>query len=198
MSGAYATWTRSSGAGRDLLTCVNKRVIGRRIIEALALRDRAAIPRYLAFERDNKLRAQQLRSGMYLGGSVFMEDGLRHTLAVAQMDKDDASEVAAAMHPAHDKRALARIRSSQPTAGMRPAQVAKKIKWYVLLHVLSVFEPHDKLLEIDGLLLPGGEILHCVRSGGDLIVADDQSVTGLLFAGSLQRSLQLGIRAELG
>ena len=41
---------------------------------------------------------------------VFVEDELRDAFAIAQMDKDDSAQIAAAMHPAHEQALFCRHR----------------------------------------------------------------------------------------
>ena len=69
-----------------------------------------------------------LRAVMDVGIQTFVEDDLRHTVAIAQVNEDDLSEVAAAMHPSHDDGALTGIFAAQLAAGVRATKVAKEVE----------------------------------------------------------------------
>ena len=58
------------------------------------------------------------------GVDVLVEDDLGDAVAVAQVDEDHAAQIAAAMHPAHQKDGLAGVGGAQLAAGVRAAQVA--------------------------------------------------------------------------
>ena len=50
---------------------------------------------------------------MHVRVHALIENDLGHTLAVAQVNEDHLAEVAAAVHPAHQKHALAGIGGAQ-------------------------------------------------------------------------------------
>jgi len=62
------------------------------------------------------------------GVHVLMKDDLSDTIAVAQMDKDDAAQVAAAMHPSHHYHARAGMRAAQLAASVSAAQGPEKVE----------------------------------------------------------------------
>jgi hypothetical protein len=53
-----------------------------------------------------------------------MENQLRDAIAVAQMDEDHSTQIAAAMDPAHQQGALSSVRGAQFPAGICTAKVA--------------------------------------------------------------------------
>src|SRR5690606_8892711 len=70
-----------------------------------------------ALDGDDELRAQALGLGKHLG-LVGIEDDLQQSLAVAQIDEDDAAVIAAAMNPAGDSYRLADERTIDVAAVM--------------------------------------------------------------------------------
>ncbi len=54
-----------------------------------------------AFDSDDVLGAQRFGLGVEFRAAIGVEDNLRNAVAVAQMNEDDAAQIAAAMHPAH-------------------------------------------------------------------------------------------------
>src|SRR5690606_18386014 len=72
---------------------------------------------HFAFDGDDELRAQALGLGEHLG-LVRIEDDLQQSLAVAQIDEDDAAVVAPAMDPAGDTYGLADERTIDVAAVM--------------------------------------------------------------------------------
>jgi hypothetical protein len=59
---------------------------------------------------------------------IGMEHRLGDAFAVAQVNKNDAAEIAPPVHPPHEQRALTRVGSAQLPAGVRSAKVAQKIQ----------------------------------------------------------------------
>jgi hypothetical protein len=53
-----------------------------------------------------------------------MKHKLRDAIAIAQMDEHHSAQIAAAMHPAHEQRALAGVGRAQLSAAMRAAEFA--------------------------------------------------------------------------
>jgi hypothetical protein len=56
-----------------------------------------------------------------------MKDQLRDAIPIAQMNEEDAAEVAPAMHPTHQQGGLAGIGGAQLAAGVGAAQIAQEI-----------------------------------------------------------------------
>ena len=63
-----------------------------------------------AFHRDHVFRSQHLGLGVQLRAGVGVKHDLRDAIAIAQMNKDHAAQIAAAMHPAHQQGGLAHVR----------------------------------------------------------------------------------------
>ena len=76
------------------------------------------------FDRNHILAAQQIGLVVNRGIAVGAEHDLRHSLAIAQMEEEHATQIAAAMDPAHQHNTLARIGRAQRSAVMRAAQIA--------------------------------------------------------------------------
>ena len=63
-----------------------------------------------------------------------MEHDLGDAVAVAQVDEDDAAQVAPPVHPSHEDGVPARVRRAQFAAGVGPPKVAEEIEWYGIRH----------------------------------------------------------------
>ena len=61
---------------------------------------------------------------MHFGPGVGVENQLRDAIAIAQVDEDHATQIAAAMHPAHQQGALSGVGGAQFPAGMCAAKFA--------------------------------------------------------------------------
>ena len=96
---------------------------------------RGTAQRHFAFDRDHVLRAHLLGAAVHSGSDVLMKYDLGDAIAVAQIDEDDASMIAPAVHPAHQDHGLAFIGGAQRSAVMRAAQVAQKIQCYGSFHI---------------------------------------------------------------
>ncbi|MCY1535288.1 hypothetical protein D9M68_706850 [compost metagenome] len=72
---------------------------------------------HLAIDADHPFRAHLFGSGE--SGRIRVDDGLRHPIMVAQVDKQQAAMVADAMHPAAQAHGLAGFLGSEGPAGMR-------------------------------------------------------------------------------
>ena len=81
-----------------------------------------------AFDGDHILGPELLRAIVDFCVQTLVEDDLRHTFAIAQVNEDDLSEVAAAMHPPHDDGSLASIFAAQLAARVRATEVAKEVE----------------------------------------------------------------------
>ena len=89
-----------------------------------------------AFDRDHVLRTELFGLACTAASAIGVEDDLRHAVAIAQVDEDDAAEIAAAMDPAHQQGALAGVGGAQLSAGVRAAKVAEKIELYVCIDMI--------------------------------------------------------------
>ena len=72
-----------------------------------------------AFHADHVLVAQLAGAGLELGAGLGLEDDLGDAVAVAQVDEDQAAEVAPGVHPAVQDDGISHVVYRQFTAGMR-------------------------------------------------------------------------------
>ena len=72
--------------------------------------------------------------GVRLGMLLLVEDDLRDAGAIAQIDENELTEVAPAVHPAHQHDVFVGIKSAEGAAVFRPFQIAESIK-----HIEKVF-----------------------------------------------------------
>ena len=72
--------------------------------------------------------AQQFRAGVHLLIHFTVEDNLRDPRTVAQVDKNQAAQITAAMHPPHQDSALADIPETQLAAGVSAALFTKQVQ----------------------------------------------------------------------
>ncbi len=71
---------------------------------------------YIAFDGDDEFAAGLLGLGVGCGLRFFVEDNLHDAGAVADVEKEQIAEVAAAVHPAHDDGVLAGVGGAQGAA----------------------------------------------------------------------------------
>ena len=69
----------------------------------------------------DELRAEAFGPGVHRGVHVIMKNDLRDPFAVAQVNEDHATEIAAAMNPSHQNHALADVGGAQLSARMGAA-----------------------------------------------------------------------------
>ena len=81
-----------------------------------------------AGDADDVFGAQVFGAGMGLGEALAAEDELRRTFAIAQVDEDDAAQIAAAMDPAHQQHALANVFEADGAAIVRAFEVTEEVK----------------------------------------------------------------------
>ncbi len=80
-----------------------------------------------ALHRDHVFGAKHLGLGVQLRAGVGVKHQLRDAIAIAQMNKEDAAEIAPAMHPTHQQGGLPGVGGAQLAAGVGAAQLAQKI-----------------------------------------------------------------------
>jgi hypothetical protein len=68
------------------------------------------------------------------GVALRTEYNLRHSLPVAQMNKNDSAQIAPPVHPAHHQGTLALVAGAQCSTVVCPAEVAQKVQGYLLRH----------------------------------------------------------------
>jgi hypothetical protein len=88
---------------------------------------------HASFYSNNKLRAQFFGLGVGLGMLLLVEDNLRDPRAVAQVDKNELSEVAPLVDPAHEDNVRVGVRRPQFTAVFCPLQISKCVEQWSLL-----------------------------------------------------------------
>ena len=71
---------------------------------------------HAAFDGDHKFRAQLFGLGVRLGMQLVVENDLRDSGAVAQVDEDQLAQVAPPVHPAHQHDVFIRVRRAQRAA----------------------------------------------------------------------------------
>ena len=91
-------------------------------------------PNDFAFDSHDKFRAQLFGLGVRLGILLLVKHNLRDARAVAQVDKNDLTQIAPAMNPAHQHNVFFSVRNAQRAAIVRPFQSPESIK-----HLLSPF-----------------------------------------------------------
>jgi hypothetical protein len=87
-----------------------------------------ASPLDLAAHGDHPLGAQLVRARMRLGRHLGAKHHLDQTLAVAQVDEDQAAVIAAAMHPARDHDLLVDRSRGHGAARVRSAQTGHAVE----------------------------------------------------------------------
>ena len=83
---------------------------------------------HAAFDRDHEFRAQLFGLRVRLGMQLLVEDNLRDSGAVAQVDEDQLAQIAPAMHPAHQDDVFVRVRGAQRAAVICALQISESIK----------------------------------------------------------------------
>src|SRR5262249_4534172 len=78
---------------------------------------------------------------------IAMENELRHAITIAQMDEQDAAQVAAAVHPPHQNRLFTGIGRTQFSAGVRAPQFAEKVQRYVFHGFTQGFYSRSPIVE---------------------------------------------------
>ena len=91
--------------------------------------------RKVTFHAHDKLRAQKLCLFVDRRFEVCAEHHLSDSIAVPQINEDDASEVAALMYPPHQQDAGTGVRRTEFSASVRAPKFAKKIQWYLWFHI---------------------------------------------------------------
>lgn len=81
-----------------------------------------------AFDGDDVFVTDFFGAGVHGGIGFHTEDGLGDAGAIAQVDEDDAAQIATAVHPAHQEDALAFVGQTQGAAIVRAFQITKKIE----------------------------------------------------------------------
>jgi hypothetical protein len=70
-------------------------------------------------------RTELLRAVVCVGILAFIKDELRYSVTIAEMDEDQAAEIATPMNPAHQDRGSAGIACPQLSTGMSTSKVAE-------------------------------------------------------------------------
>ena len=81
-----------------------------------------------AGDADDVFGAQVFGAGMGPREALAAKDELRGAFAIAQVNEDDAAQVAAAMDPAHQQDALAHVFEADGAAIVRAPQVSEEVK----------------------------------------------------------------------
>ena len=83
---------------------------------------------YAPFDRNDEFRARLLGLGVRFRLRFFIEDNLKDAGAVADVEKEEIAEVAAAMDPAHDDDVAAVVGRAQLAAIMRALQLPQEVQ----------------------------------------------------------------------
>ena len=84
------------------------------------LRVRLLPPQHAPFHRDHKFRAQLLRFRMRFGIQLFVENNLRDSRPVAQVDENQLAQIAPPVDPAHQHDVFISVGRSQVPAIICP------------------------------------------------------------------------------
>ncbi len=82
----------------------------------------------MAFDGDHIFGADLFGPAVHVLRDAGLEHDLGDAFAVAEIDKDDLTVVAPAVDPSHQESALAGVGGAQLSAGVRAAEVAKKVE----------------------------------------------------------------------
>jgi len=91
------------------------------VVRALALDN-------LAFYRYDKLTAKILRLGMCIARILFIQNNLRHPVAVAEVDKRQHPKIALLCNPTHQYNLLADMAFAQFATGVSAFQISEYIQ----------------------------------------------------------------------
>ncbi len=86
------------------------------VVGALALND-------LALHGDNKFAPEVLCLRVRVAGVLLVENDLRHTVTIAQIDKGEHAKVTLLRHPAHQNNALPDMLHAKLAAGVRSLKI---------------------------------------------------------------------------
>ena len=83
---------------------------------------------HLSFDGDDEFRAQLFGLFVRFGMQLFIEDDLRDSSAVAQINEDQLAEIAAAMHPTHEDDIVIGVGCAQVTGIICALQVSERVE----------------------------------------------------------------------